>query len=177
MPSLTGSEYSESLSMVQPPSLMLDSLPSLSQPGAPPSTTGGSGGTTSAITKSANSGGGSGQISPAKRRPSDVRMECRHTVSGKVGSTVPLAVRRALGGFLVLLLYSFISESSLHSFKETPLRTGYLNSSIPLIIILITFLLASSAYFSSGCYCQCPLTGLHSTNSPVPTICLFSSLT
>merc|ERR1719318_1431408 len=30
--------------------------------------------------------------------PEEGKLHCRHTVSGKVGSTVPLAVRRALGG-------------------------------------------------------------------------------
>ena len=87
MPSLTGSEYSDSqcLSMVQPPSLMMDSLPSLTQPHPPV--------TTSLSSNALGSAGGS----PVKRRPSDSKMECRHTVSAKVGSTVPLAVRRALG--------------------------------------------------------------------------------
>ena len=70
---MTGSV--ETLSMVQPPSLMMESLPSLT--GAPPAVTG--------------------------RRPSDVRLECRHTLSGKLGSSVPVTVRRALGGYLIYL--------------------------------------------------------------------------
>ena len=37
--------------------------------------------------------------SPSRRRPAEFKMECRHTVSGKVGSNVPLTVRRALGKF------------------------------------------------------------------------------
>ena len=71
---MTGSQYSEggeTLSMVQPPSIMMESLPSLTQ--HPP------------------------HPQPTSRRPSDVKLECRHTLSGKLGSSVPLAVRRALG--------------------------------------------------------------------------------
>ena len=77
---MTGSQYSEggeTLSMVQPPSLMMESLPSLHH-----------------------------QPHPQGRRQSDVKLECRHTLSGKLGSSVPVAVRRALGKNSVHTLHS-----------------------------------------------------------------------
>ena len=100
MPSLTGSEYSENcLSMVQPPSLMMESLPSLSQPLEKPVK---NNRTTSGANAASPLSG-----SPAKRRPSDGKLECRHTVSGKVGSNVPLTVRRALGEFGRIHFFTF----------------------------------------------------------------------
>ena len=89
--SLTDSQYSQGeggLSLVQPPSLMMESLPSLAS-SLPPNT---------------SPGGGQQQVPVAfaagGRRPSEgggMRLECRHTLSAKMGSSVPLAVRRALG--------------------------------------------------------------------------------
>jgi len=79
--SLTSSGCSEALDYlgdIGPPSIMLDSLPSLTQPASLPVV-----------------------VSLPHRRPSmpeEGKLHCRHTVSGKMGSTVPLAVRRALGG-------------------------------------------------------------------------------
>ena len=79
--SMTSSDCSEALDYlgdIGPPSIMLDSLPSLTQPVAPPVT-------------NINS----------NRRPSmpeESKLQCRHTLSAKMGSIVPLAVRRALGG-------------------------------------------------------------------------------
>ena len=75
----------------QPPSLMLDSLPSLSLPTAAP------------------------------RRPSMPEaaprgLQCRHTLSGKLGSSVPVAVRRALGGAMGAVSAEDLSSiSSCHS--------------------------------------------------------------
>ena len=73
---LTVSEYSEaSLAEIGPPSIMLDSLPSLS------------------INVNRR------DSEPAvKEREEPKQLPCRHTLSGKLGSSVPLAVRRALGG-------------------------------------------------------------------------------
>ena len=75
---MAGSDYSEmgdSHSLVTdigPPSIMMDSLPSMTQP------------------------------LPAPRRESHTaassKLPCRHTISAKLGSSVPVAVRRALGG-------------------------------------------------------------------------------
>ena len=72
----TASEYSEaSLAEIGPPSIMLDSLPSLS------------------INVNRK------DSEPAvKEREEPKQLPCRHTLSGKLGSNVPLAVRRALGG-------------------------------------------------------------------------------
>ena len=72
----TASEYSEaSLAEIGPPSIMLDSLPSLS------------------INVNRK------DSEPAvKEREEPKQLACRHTLSGKLGSSVPLAVRRALGG-------------------------------------------------------------------------------
>ena len=76
---LTASEYSEaSLAEIGPPSIMLDSLPSLS------------------ITVNRKE---SQPAEPAvKEREEPKQLPCRHTLSGKLGSSVPVAVRRALGG-------------------------------------------------------------------------------
>ena len=72
------SEMGDSLSLVTdigPPSIMMDSLPSITQPlslaPAP---------------------------APVKEAALASRLPCRHTISGKLGSSVPVAVRRALGG-------------------------------------------------------------------------------
>ena len=72
------SEMGDSLSLVTdigPPSIMMDSLPSITQPlslAPVPATL--------------------KEAAPASKLP------CRHTISGKLGSSVPVAVRRALGG-------------------------------------------------------------------------------
>ena len=72
------SEMGDSLSLVTdigPPSIMMDSLPSITQP--------------------LSLAPGPAQVkepAPASKLP------CRHTISGKLGSSVPVAVRRALGG-------------------------------------------------------------------------------
>merc|ERR1719319_992798 len=89
------SSYSEagpaSYSEAGPASLMLDSLPSLSLPTAAP------------------------------RRPSMPEaaprgLQCRHTLSGKLGSSVPVAVRRALGGAMGAVSAEDLSSiSSCHS--------------------------------------------------------------
>ena len=88
---LSLSTYSEAPSLISdtgPPSLMQDSLPSLSMAACPP------------------------------RRPSlhsDAALQCRHTISSKLGSSVPLAVRRALGGREGLSIEDLSSLSSCHS--------------------------------------------------------------
>jgi len=72
------SEAIDNLSLIQPPSLMLDSLPSLTDLPRRPSDT----------------------DSPRRTSipgKSDSKLECRHTLGGKLGSSVPVAVRRALG--------------------------------------------------------------------------------
>lgn len=91
--SLTDSQYSQGeggLSLVQPPSLMMESLPSLAS-SLPPNTSPGGGSGPHQVPVAFAAGG---------RRPSEgggMRLECRHTLSAKMGSSVPLAVRRALG--------------------------------------------------------------------------------
>jgi len=72
------SEMGDSLSLVTdigPPSIMMDSLPSITQPlslaPAP---------------------------APVRETAAASKLPCRHTISGKLGSSVPVAVRRALGG-------------------------------------------------------------------------------
>ena len=74
---ITASEYSEaSLAEIGPPSLMLDSLPSLS----------------------ININRRESEELKVKEKEEGRQLPCRHTLSGKLGSSVPLAVRRALGG-------------------------------------------------------------------------------
>ena len=90
--SLSSSSYSEAgpaslIQDTQPPSLMQDSLISLA-PGRRPST---------------------------EEAASSPRLACRHTLSGKLGSLVPLAVRRALGEKTV---GSSISQEDLSSLSS-----------------------------------------------------------
>ena len=63
----------------QPPSLMQDSMPSL---------------TLGQALQGPTEAGSQGLRRPSMPSPS---LQCRHTLSGKLGSSVPLAVRRALG--------------------------------------------------------------------------------
>ena len=73
---ITVSEYSDaSLAEIGPPSIMMDSLPSMS------------------VTVNRREG-----ELKVKESPEPKQLPCRHTLSAKLGSSVPLAVRRALGG-------------------------------------------------------------------------------
>ena len=78
-------DYSEMESLVAdigPPSIMMDSLPSLTQPAPAPAP--------AAAPPPRKGSGGEGAAA--------AKLPCRHTISAKLGSSVPVAVRRALGG-------------------------------------------------------------------------------
>jgi hypothetical protein len=61
---------------------------------------------------------------PAARRPSAdtaaalSRMECRHTISAKLGSAVPLAVRRALGMAMDMILSNMIRNAIISKLSD-----------------------------------------------------------
>ena len=97
------SEAVDNLADIGPPSIMMDSLPSMTQPlSLVP---------ISQVQKKEGS-------SDAKNGASN-KIPCRHTISGKLGSSVPVAVRRALGstgtGLGSLSSEDLTSISSCHS--------------------------------------------------------------